>query len=121
MERRTARAGLRQRDPGLLRPLTAHVDASYADDDTRNELCAPAPHPHSALDWIRFFSDIQERIKRWTADPALMDWLSTCRLMGRRLPELTPEQRTALLPMFQAQKLKLEELLQQAQAVPAVN
>lgn len=101
--------------------LTAHVEASYADDDTRNALCAPAPHPHSALDWLRFFGDIQERIKRWTADPALMDWLSTCRLMGRRLPDLSPEQRTALLPMFQAQKLKLEQLLQQADAVATVH
>lgn len=41
--------------------------------------------------------------------------------MGRRLPELSPEQRTALLPMFQAQQLKLEELLQQANTVAAVN
>ncbi|MFD5393863.1 hypothetical protein ACFWJW_06480 [Streptomyces sp. NPDC127097] len=101
--------------------LTAHVEAAYADDDTRDALCAPAPHPHSALDWIRFFSDTQERSKRWTADPALIDWLSTCRLMGRRLPQLSPEQRTALLPMLQAQQLKLAELPHQADVVTAVN
>ncbi|QTZ94560.1 hypothetical protein [Streptomyces auratus] len=49
------------------------------------------------------------------------DWLSTCRLMGRRLPQLSPEQRTALLPMLQAQQLKLAELLHQAGVVTAVN
>ncbi|MFJ9619463.1 NAD(P)-binding protein [Streptomyces noursei] len=101
--------------------LTAHVEAAYTDEATKNTLCAPAQHPNSALDWIQFFTDIQERLRRWTADPALLEWLSACRLMGRRIPELSPEQRTALLPMFQAQKLKLEELRQQAEAVAAVN
>lgn len=101
--------------------VTAHVEASYADDDTKNALCPPSQHPDSALDWIQFFGDIQERIARWTADPALLEWLSTCRLLGRRLPELSPEQRTALLPMLQAQKLKLEQLLDQANVVAAVN
>ncbi|MFE1174168.1 NAD(P)/FAD-dependent oxidoreductase [Streptomyces sp. NPDC058773] len=101
--------------------LTAHVEASYADDDTKNALCAPSQHPDSALDWIQYFGDIQERIVRWSDDPALVEWLSTCRLMGRRLPEISPEQRTALLPMFEAQKLKLEQLLQQENVVAAVN
>ncbi|MFF8370093.1 NAD(P)-binding protein [Streptomyces lydicus] len=101
--------------------LVAHVEAAYADDDTRNALCAPAQHPNSALDWIQFFSDIQERILRWTADAALLEWLGTCRLMGRRLPDLSPEQRVALLPRFRAQQLKLEELRQQAQLVAAVD
>lgn len=55
----------------------------------------PAQHPDSALGWPQFFGDIQERFKAWTADPGLIDWLSTCRLMGRRLPHLSPEQRTA--------------------------
>ncbi|MFJ2863953.1 NAD(P)-binding protein [Kitasatospora sp. NPDC087314] len=98
--------------------VTAHVEASYADDDTKNALCAPSQHPDSALDWIRSFGDIQERIVQWTADPALVEWLRTCRLLGRRLPELSPEQRTALLPVFQAQKLKLEDLLHQAPRAP---
>ncbi|MFE3769557.1 NAD(P)-binding protein [Streptomyces sp. NPDC059122] len=101
--------------------LIAHVEASCTDDDTRNALCAPSQHPDSALDWIQFFGDIQERIVRWTADPALVEWLGTCRLLGRRLPEISPEQRTALLPMFQAQKLKLEQLVHQADAAAAVN
>ncbi|MFH8680891.1 NAD(P)-binding protein [Streptomyces lydicus] len=101
--------------------LTAHVEASYTDDDTKNALCAPSQHPDSALDWIQFFGDIQERIVRWTADPALVQWLSTCRLLGRRIPEISPEQRTALLPMFEAQKLKLEQLLHQENVVAAVN
>ncbi|PNE43056.1 hypothetical protein AOB60_08080 [Streptomyces noursei] len=101
--------------------LTAHVEASYADDDTKNALCAPSQHPDSALDWIQYFGDIQERIVRWTADPALVEWLSTCRLMGRRLPEISPEQRTSLLPMFQTQKLKLERLLHQTNVAAAVN
>ncbi|MBU3870089.1 NAD(P)/FAD-dependent oxidoreductase [Streptomyces sp. 4503] len=101
--------------------LIAHVEASRADDDTKNTLCAPSQHPDSALDWIQFFGDIQERIVRWTADPGLAEWLRTCRLMGRRIPELSPEQRTALLPIFQDQKRKLEELLRQANAVAAVN
>ncbi|MGW9042488.1 NAD(P)-binding protein [Streptomyces lydicus] len=101
--------------------LTAHVEASYADDDTKNALCAPSQHPDSALDWIQFFGDVQERIVRWTADPALVEWLSTCRLLGRRIPEISPEQRTALLPMFAAQKLKLEQLLHQEDVVAAVN
>ncbi|MFF8309797.1 hypothetical protein [Streptomyces lydicus] len=48
-------------------------------------------------------------------------WLGTCRLMGRRPPDLSPEQRVALLPRFRAQQLKLEELRQQAHLVAAVD
>ncbi|MFK0292806.1 NAD(P)-binding protein [Streptomyces sp. NPDC090442] len=101
--------------------LVAHVEASYSDDVIKNVQCPPAQHPNSALDWIQFFGDIQERVLRWTADPALLEWLRDCRLMGRKLPEFTPEQRTALLPTFQAQKAKLGEFRNQAKALAAVN
>ncbi|WP_328836915.1 NAD(P)-binding protein [Streptomyces europaeiscabiei] len=98
--------------------LAAHVEAGYADDDTRNALCEPSQHPDSALDWIRFHSDIQELTMRWAADPALVEWLNTCRLMSWRLPEFPPEERAELLPvlqdMLQEQKEKLQELLHQA-------
>ncbi len=31
----------------------AHVEAAYGDDETRNALCEPIPHPDAPIDWLR--------------------------------------------------------------------
>jgi len=38
--------------PVFSAALIGHVEAAYADDDTRNSLCAPIPNPEVPLDWL---------------------------------------------------------------------
>ena len=58
----------------------AHVEAAYADDAVRNDLCAPIPHPDAPLDWLRILLSDNTAQVRWLKDPELMDWLKASRL-----------------------------------------
>ncbi|MGE2732380.1 NAD(P)/FAD-dependent oxidoreductase [Mycolicibacterium vaccae] len=58
----------------------AHVEAAYADDEVRNDLCAPIPHPDAPVDWLRILLSDNRAHLRWLQEPELMAWLSTARL-----------------------------------------
>ena len=66
--------------------LAAYVEASYDDDALKNELCAPCPHPSSHLDLPKYVLDVGTRMRRWSEDPALRDWISRARSVVR-VPE----------------------------------
>ena len=72
--------------------LIAHVDATQSDEQTKNELCTPIPHPSTDLDWLRISAADNRNQMRWLADPELATWLSTCRLdvvgrLNRPMPD----------------------------------
>lgn len=58
----------------------AHVEAAYGEDDARNALCEPIPHPDAPVDWLRIFLSDNHALIRWAQDPELMEWLRTSRL-----------------------------------------
>jgi hypothetical protein len=58
----------------------AHVEGAYPDDDARNALCAPIPHPDEPLDWLRITLSDNMAQTRWLQDPDLMAWLEAARL-----------------------------------------
>jgi hypothetical protein len=60
--------------------LTAHVEAAYHDDETRNDLCAPVPHPNTDLDWLTATMAEQRNQARWLEDNDLFEWLCGARL-----------------------------------------
>jgi hypothetical protein len=60
--------------------LIAHVEASYDDDERRNYLCAPVPHPNSDLDWLTTTIAEQRNQIRWLEDSDLVAWLCGARL-----------------------------------------
>ena len=60
--------------------LTAHVEAAYHDDETRNDLCAPVPHPNTDVDWLAATMAEQRNQARWFEDADLTDWLCSARL-----------------------------------------
>jgi hypothetical protein len=60
--------------------LTAHVEAAYHDDATRNDLCMPVPHPDTDRDWLTMTLAEQRNQARWLDDADLMDWLCAARL-----------------------------------------
>ncbi len=60
----------------------AHVEHSYRDEATKNELCAPIPHPNTDLDFLRTTLANTTNQARWSQEPALLDWLHRSRLDG---------------------------------------
>jgi NAD(P)-binding Rossmann-like domain len=60
--------------------LTAHVEAAYHDDATRNDLCVPVPHPNTDTDWLTTTMAEQRNQIRWLDDTDLMEWLCAARL-----------------------------------------
>ena len=58
----------------------AHVEAAYDDDDARNALCEPIPHPDAPVDWLRITMSDNRGQMRWFKDPTLMEWLESARL-----------------------------------------
>ena len=70
----------------------AHVEATYGDDATRNDLCAPIVHPDAPLDWLRLTLADNTAQLRWLQDPELMAWLKVSRLNAARtlFPDFPP-------------------------------
>ena len=72
--------------------FTAHVEAVCGDDDeAKNRLCVPVPHPDTDVDFLRttlgnFLNQLE-----WMQDEKLMDWLRRSRLDGFTLPERDDE------------------------------
>ena len=64
----------------------AHVEAEYDDDDTRNALCGPVPHPDSHLDFLRTTFASNRNVLHWAEHPNLGLWLGNARLDGFSQP-----------------------------------
>lgn len=102
--------------------LIAHVEAAYADDVVKNQLCVPVPHPDTDLDWLRTTMETNGNYLRWSEDDRLQVWLDNARLnMSRhwvpRFPfdqagrEKARQQRCSAINAINA---KLETLLHSA-------
>jgi hypothetical protein len=60
--------------------LIAHVEATYADDAVKNDLCVPIPHPDTDVDFVRVSVANARNERRWAEEPGLGDWLAKSRL-----------------------------------------
>lgn len=74
----------------------AHIEAAYADDAARNEVCAPAPHPDSAQDLLGYLIEIYSRVALWGGDADLLAWLKTSRSVIT-FPEEADAERSAVM------------------------
>jgi len=109
--------------PTLSGAFVAHIEATRADEDEKNSLCAPIPAPHNPLDWLRMhLSEAANRL-RWSEHPELQAWFAGSRLdpftglVERAMKQPTAEQaaileryRKAARPAYQ----RLAELLEGA-------
>lgn len=91
--------------------FAAHVEAAYEDDAEKNRMCAAAPHPSTALDWLRTAAHVDDLLLRWSADRGLREWSDTSRLTTRSTGSLSDEQRDVLWERLRAEKTRLQELL----------
>ena len=57
-----------------------HVEATYQEDEKKNELCTPVPHPNTNIDFLR--NNLADSINqaKWNGDANLQRWLQNCRL-----------------------------------------
>jgi hypothetical protein len=105
----------------------AHVEAAYADDTLKNDLCVPVPHPDTDLDWLVTTMQTNRAYLRWAEDPALQTWLDNARLnlarhWGAPLPSDPPARAEALQQRREAVgalNRKLEALLRAAESAVA--
>jgi hypothetical protein len=107
--------------PVFSAAVIAHVEAAYADDDTRNAHCRPVPLPAVPTDWLRMMLAFNRNQLQWFADAEMMAWLDTARLniLSHATASVSPRAREKIVGMvgsqLQATNDKLEELLSSAQ------
>lgn len=58
----------------------AHVEATYDDDEVKNELCRVVPHPDETTDYIIVSLQTHQNRLRWVAEPRTAAWLKQARL-----------------------------------------
>ena len=82
--------------------LTAHVEATVKDDERKNQLCTPVPHPDTDVDFLRTTLTNTLNLIQWMQDEELAAWLRRSRLDAftpspdEDLPDIDPT------PMFEA-------------------
>ena len=106
--------------PAFSAAVIAHVEAAYADDDTRNAFCRPVPYPREPTDWLRMMLAFNKNQLKWFTDPEMMAWVDTARLnvlhhvtaaVSERAREKIISVLTSQMPAIND---KLEALLAQA-------
>ena len=103
--------------PVFSAALIAHVEAAYADDDTRNALCRPIPNPEVPLDWLRMMLTYNGNQLRWFDEPEVMAWLDSARLniLSHATAAVSPRAREKIIGVLRSQLQitndKLEKLL----------
>ncbi len=58
----------------------AHVEAAYTEEDLKNDLCRPIPHPDTDVDFLRTNLANSLNAARWAQDEDLDQWLRAARL-----------------------------------------
>ena len=58
----------------------AYVEATIDDDEEKNRICAPLPHPDSDVDWLRTTLGTMQNGGTWASVPKLQQWLMASRL-----------------------------------------
>jgi hypothetical protein len=66
--------------PAFSAAVIAHVEAAYADDETRNTFCGPVPYPREPIDWLRMMLAFNKNQLQWFSDPEMMAWVDAARL-----------------------------------------
>ena len=68
--------------PVFSASLIAYVEASYDDDEKKNELCQIVPLPNHATDWIPIQAAAMMNQFIWSQDKQLRAWITANRLDG---------------------------------------
>jgi hypothetical protein len=85
---------VRPYQPVFSAAFIAHVELSYADDETKNRLCAPVPLPNHDTDFLRFTAVSLANQYQWNTEPELRKWIAGNRLDGpsKLLQRIKPDE-----------------------------
>jgi putative NAD(P)-binding protein len=106
--------------PAFSAAVIGHVEATYADDDTRNAFCGPVPYPREPADWLRMMLAFNKNQLHWFSDPEMMAWVDQARLnvLHHVSATVSVRAREKIISVLNSQlpaiNDKLEELLTQA-------
>ena len=100
--------------PVFSAALIAHVEAAYADDDTKNSLCRPIPNPEVPLDWLRMMLTYNGNQLRWFDEPDMMAWLDSARLniLSHATAAVSPRAREKIIGVLRSQLRKTNDKLE---------
>lgn len=73
---------VRSYQPVFSAAFIAHIEATYEDQDHKNELCQVVPLPNHDTDWLLGTAAQMRNQMRWSKEPGLKDWLLSNRLDG---------------------------------------
>ena len=79
-DERIALQAVRTCQPAFSAAVIAHVEATYADDETKNAYCNPVPYPSDPADWLRMMLAFNKNQLQWFTDPDMMAWVDASRL-----------------------------------------
>jgi hypothetical protein len=104
--------------PAFSAALIGHVEATYGDSSTKNQICPAIPYPERPLDWLSMTLAGVMTEYQWSRDKALRSWLQGCRLnVYRGMADLakTDAEAAELMQRFRNNvfpaTMKLEQLL----------
>jgi hypothetical protein len=66
--------------------LIGHVEATETDEQKKNQICTPVPHPDTDVDMLRNTLADLANASSWSRDPDLLAWLKQARLDGWSSP-----------------------------------
>lgn len=97
----------------------AHVEATYEDEKTKNDLCRTIPHPNEVMDYLVTIIQSYQNGLRWGSQPQTAAWLTQARLnmMGRLQPAVptNPAEAAAffmkVVAMIHGVSAKLRQLI----------
>jgi hypothetical protein len=79
-DERISLQAVRTCQPAFSAAVIAHVEATYADDETKNAYCNPVPYPSDPEDWLRMMLAFNKNQLQWFTDPDMMAWVDASRL-----------------------------------------
>jgi len=93
-----------------------HIEATYDNEDKKNEMSVPVPHPDSHIDFLRTTLANSLNAAQWSQDQDLQVWLKNARLDGFSQAdsddsEMDPKVMEELILTTMAGITKLQKLL----------
>lgn len=100
--------------PVFSAAFIAHAEAAYADDETRNRLCRPIPHPDQSHDWL-LITLLNGATMQWFSQPKTAAWLAQARLnwfstMIPPMPDDPEQKQEAMQNMVTRTRASCEKL-----------
>jgi hypothetical protein len=68
--------------PTFSAAMIAYVEAHYADDTQKNQLCGNVPFPENLAGYVRTMMANMMNQAQWSQDKTLRDWMRASRLDG---------------------------------------